>query len=49
MYPVIQKTFGGLTRQYYTRQLFFSFLILAFFAWLLTAVDGWIHLSSWSG
>jgi hypothetical protein len=35
MHPVIQKTFGGLTRQYYTRQLFFSFLILAFFAWFL--------------
>ena len=35
MHPVIQKTFGGLTRQYYTRQLFFSCLMLTFFAWFL--------------
>lgn len=30
MHPVIQKTFGGLSPQYYFRQLFFGLLISAF-------------------
>ena len=48
MHPVIQKTFGGLTRQYYTRQLFFSCLMLTFFAWFLFhAKSGtWQHRSA---
>lgn len=35
MHPIIQKTFGGLTRQYYTRQLFFGSLFLAFYLWFV--------------
>lgn len=27
MHPVLQKTFGGLTKQYYFRQLFFGMLL----------------------
>lgn len=30
MHPVIQKTFGGLSPQYYFRQLFFGLLISSF-------------------
>ena len=29
MHPIIQKTFGGLTKQYYFRQLFFGALFAA--------------------
>lgn len=35
MHPIIQKTFGGLTRQYYIRQLFFGSMFLAFYIWFL--------------
>lgn len=31
MHPIIQKTFGGLTKQYYSRQLFFGGGILILF------------------
>lgn len=34
MREVFRMTFGGLSVQYYLRQLFFSFLILALMAWI---------------
>ncbi len=30
MHPILSKTFGGLSKQYYLRQLFFGVLIVAF-------------------
>lgn len=37
---VIRKTFGGLSREYYLRQMFFGCIIAAFAYWLKTAVHG---------
>jgi len=34
MHPIIQKTFGGLTKQYYFRQLFFGSLFGAGFIYM---------------
>ena len=34
MHPVLQKTFGGLTRQYYLRHLFFALLIAVFLCFI---------------
>lgn len=31
MHPILSKTFGGLSKQYYFRQFFFGVLIVAFF------------------
>lgn len=36
MHPILQKTFGGLSPQYYFRHLFFGFLIFAVFAFTMT-------------
>ncbi|MCX7132093.1 hypothetical protein [Aeromonas sp.] len=36
MHPVIVKTFGGLSKSYYFRQLFFSLLFLAFIIFMAT-------------
>ena len=36
MYPLIQKTFGGLSPQYYIRQLIFGILIAAFVHYMST-------------
>jgi len=36
MHPVIQKTFGGLSTQYYFRQLFFGLAIAAFIFFMST-------------
>jgi prolipoprotein diacylglyceryltransferase len=35
MHPVISKTFGGLSKPYYFRQLFFGLLFLAFIMFML--------------
>lgn len=32
MYPVLERTFGGLSRKYYTRQFLFGLVIFAFLA-----------------
>lgn len=34
MHPVIAKTFGGLSKQYYFRQFFFGLMFLAFFMFM---------------
>lgn len=36
MHPVIGKTFGGLTRAYYFRQLFFGFIFFAFYLFMIS-------------
>lgn len=36
MYPLLQKTFGGLSTQYYIRQLIFGILIAAFVYYMST-------------
>jgi len=36
MHPIIQKTLGGLSRQYYFRQLFFGLVIAAFTYYMST-------------
>ena len=36
MHPVIQKTFGGLTKQYYFRQLFFGAIFAAIIIFMTT-------------
>ncbi|MFN3494671.1 MAG: hypothetical protein ACK40L_09205 [Hydrogenophaga sp.] len=36
MYPIIKKTFGGLSTQYYFRQLFFGVALAAFMYFLST-------------
>lgn len=36
MPPILEKTFGGLSPRYYFRQLFFGFLIFAFFAFVMS-------------
>lgn len=36
MHPIIQKTFGGLTTQYYMRQFFFGALFAAFFFFMMS-------------
>ncbi len=36
MHPIIQKTLGGLSRQYYFRQFFFGLLVAAFVFFLST-------------
>lgn len=35
MHPVIEKTFGGLSKAYYFRQLFFSIMLSALLGYLL--------------
>jgi len=53
MKAVLRKSFGGLTREYYLRQLFFGFVVAAFMYWLKTALHGptlpivtWIALNT---
>jgi hypothetical protein len=36
MHPIIQKTFGGLTKQYYFRQFFFGALFATFFFFMMS-------------
>lgn len=36
MHPIIQKTLGGLSRQYYFRQFFFGLVVAAFFFFMST-------------
>jgi hypothetical protein len=36
MHPVLYKSFGGLTKQYYFRQFFFGLLFAAFYTFMLT-------------
>lgn len=35
MHPILLKTFGGLTREYYFRQLFFALIFAAAFVFLM--------------
>lgn len=37
MHPIIKKTFGGLTRSYYFRHLFFGILIAIFYSMLFAS------------
>lgn len=39
MHPVLYKSFGGLTRQYYLRQFFFGLLFVAFYTFMLTRAN----------
>ena len=36
MHPIIQKTFGGLSAQYYARQFIFGLIVSAFFYYMST-------------
>jgi len=52
MNPIVQKTLGGLTKQYYFRQFFFGCLFLAFFVFISfsasnEASTAGIALSTW--
>lgn len=39
MNPILVKTFGGLSKQYYIRQFFFAALMTALLFWLLSAAN----------
>lgn len=40
MHPIIEKTFGGLSRAYYFRQLFFGALFGIFIGWISSQAKG---------
>ena len=47
MHPIIQKTFGGLSAQYYFRQLFFSLLIAILFYVMSTLGNKTMPIEMW--
>jgi hypothetical protein len=40
MHPVIEKTFGGLSKAYYFRQLFFGMILALLICWVLSHGQG---------
>lgn len=47
MHPVIQKSFGGLTSQYYFRNLIYAFVIAAFFCSIASLGDTPLSFRLW--
>lgn len=46
MHPVIERSFGGLSRTYYLRQFFFGLLLLAFFLFLASRSHRGVPISA---
>lgn len=46
MHPVIAKTFGGLSREYYFRQLVFGLAFLAFFVLMMLNSPGGVAIGA---